>query len=140
MHLYEVQTASCPSSAAIEFAETFFIPSSKTSPANSGREPRWPLPACEVIIDYTDSARRHDALKLRWAQRAFLLPPGFEGFLTVRPTRVRSRLTLEGIFRSQLRPPANSLDVRRIQWSFVLLCMRYYEESFRTLKSNGSSL
>jgi hypothetical protein len=103
MHLYEVQTASCPSSAAIEFAETFFIPSSKTSPANSGREPRWLLPACQVIVDYTDSARRHDALKLRWAQRAFLLPPGFEGFLTVRPTCVRSRLTLEGIFRSQLR-------------------------------------
>ncbi|HUN30359.1 MAG TPA: hypothetical protein VMV65_11185 [Alphaproteobacteria bacterium] len=38
----------------------------------------------QVVEDFTDSVRRHDAIEFRWRPRSNLLPAG-EALLTVRP-------------------------------------------------------
>jgi hypothetical protein len=110
MRIHETQTASCPFSAAIEFGETFFVACDKGRPVNAPTEPVELMPSCQVMVDSTDFARRHDALNLSWSHHASFLPPDFYGSLTVRPASGESELTLEASYDSRAVPPKNMLD------------------------------
>jgi hypothetical protein len=110
MRVHETLTVSCPFSAAIEFAGKFFVARDKQRLINAAAEPGELMPSCQVTVDATDSARRHDALKLSWPHHASFLPPDFSGSLTVRPASGESELTLTGSYDSQALAPKNMLD------------------------------
>lgn len=115
MKIHEAQTSSCPFGAAIRFAESFFVACDKTRQRVTGATQLGDLmPSCQVVVDSTDSARRHDALKLTWSHQASFLPPDFNGSLTVRPASGESELTLEGSHDWQPGAPTNGLDLDNV--------------------------
>lgn len=74
--------ARSPFSAAIEQAQTFL----QQAAARGGIDELVVASAVssQVVDDYTDSVRRHEALEFRWRPRSPLFPAG-RALLTVRP-------------------------------------------------------
>ncbi len=96
MKVRESQIARCAFSAAIDIAKVFFERCDASGRMPVGT-PTWRRRhSCVIVLDHTDRARRHDALRLGWCDHHALAPKTFEGLLTVRPASGYAELILEG--------------------------------------------
>ena len=120
MTIRETQRAICPSSAAIEFATTFFVELKNEQLAALTGDGVSTMLSCEAIHDGSDAIRRRDALKLDWEHSASFLLPNFDGSLTARPASMNTDLTLEGSFTANVAAH-DSLDTLALAISRVAM-------------------
>lgn len=92
----------CPFSAALEFAQNLHRTGAEHHVGPfSGLKARV---QCEVAetTDYTDPARLHEALTLRWQSHGAIPLPKMRGLITVRPNGPVTELRMEGRYTPPL--------------------------------------
>ena len=110
MKILETQIASCAFSSALGFAHTYFVAPDKTLLRDIANVTTDVSCSCCLVVDATDTGRRHDALRLTWSRRGTFLPATFLGSLTLRPMHGKSEFTLEGDYGRHLAASRNGLE------------------------------